>query len=183
MAKDSWVRDLRRAYPTIPPLRFFDIIANALGDDQLLNILDREEADARQEEDQFQANMAELEKRLRLSEMHHRLGIVVHHDEDLEHVQAILVHGLMMLGQKEVYAGSNVISAEKLAVNVRNKLLARFSNVKFDAALLYLVRIGVVNATGRKSTRAFALNLDGEGADTHGRQILAVVKAKLHEKK
>jgi hypothetical protein len=159
---------------------FIQIFEMHSSSDKLLDELDAAEQVALAEAKEDRLRMEAIEARLRVSDLHVQLNIVVHPDEDLEHVQAVLMYAFMMPGRKTAYAGDNTLAAEHVFVNVRNKLVARYSQAKTKAAVDYLVRNGVLNSVGTKTKRAYSLNLSGKGATLHGQQILAVVMAYLH---
>lgn len=184
MAK-SWLRELRDAYPTIPTLQFIGIFEKHRDTEGLLGILDEAEQAARVQQARDEAAMQELHQKMRVGELHHQLAFVVSADIDLEHCQAVLAYAFLNPGKVMVYAGKNVVSAEHVLDNTRNKLLGRFSLRKYEPALRYLVDAGAVCVTGSKSRCAYSVNLGGSSCKTtpHGRQIIAAANAFLQAQK
>jgi hypothetical protein len=178
----TWLRELRGAYPTMSLKTFLEIFEAHNASDELLEKLDLAEFEALREKQHFEDQMRLVESRLRLGDLHTQLNIVVHHDLDLEHVQAVLMYGFISPGSVVVYAGANSISRVNVFTNTKNKLVARYSQEKADRALDYLVREGVLNQIGRKSNRAYSFNTDNSAATLHGQMIIAVVKAYLNGK-
>ncbi len=177
MAKSHFLRDLLRAYPTVG-LQFILTTYEKWGeDDKLLEELDAAEAVASKAKRESEAKWKAIGDELVLREKHRHLNFLIDDsDVDLEHVQAILMHGLIAPGRSETYAGKHVIGEEKLKENVRNKLSRAFSHNKYVLALEYLKKnkIVLVTATSGQNEKAFSLNVACVGTTAHGKQIVRV---------
>lgn len=107
-----------------------------------------------------------------ISTMHRLLDISrwLPADLDLEHTQAIIVHGHLMPGQREAFIGEKYHDASDVPENVRNKLGRRWSPDKFERAHNFLMRAGVI-AGKRKGDRQEKLEPLGHISDPTGQAI------------
>lgn len=85
----------------------------------------------------------------------HRLLNIAPHlppDVDLEHAQAIIVHGHLNPGQKEMFSGGRYHDVEDIPTNVRNKLGNRWNPAAFDHAYNFLTKAEVLAHKKRDTT-------------------------------
>lgn len=73
-------------------------------------------------------------------------------DVDLEHAQAIIVHGHLNPGQKEMFSGGRYHDIEDIPTNVRNKLGNRWNPGAFENAYAFLTKVEVLDHKKRDTT-------------------------------
>jgi hypothetical protein len=180
----SLFREIRRAYPTIESSLFISIFETNQDADNLLDLLAVAEAEALVKKEGEDRAFAEVEKRLRMNELHVKLHFVVPADVDLVHAQSIIMYGFINPGSSSPYVGRHVLAEANLMQNVANKLGRRFSRAKYDLALDYLGKQGVVWAECEGGL-AYSLNPNhgrGHGASPQGAQIIKLALAYLRHK-
>src|SRR3989344_8165243 len=123
----SFLRELRRAYPTIQTSRFISIYEENRDADDLLELLDAAEAEAQELKKAEDHEMAELLKSLSVSEQHSRLHFMVSVDVDLLHTQAIIMYGFLTPGTSHPYIGKHHLHESNLRQNTANKLGRQYS--------------------------------------------------------
>ncbi len=182
----SLFKEIRRAYPTIESSLFISIFEENMDADNLLDLLAAAEAEAVVKKEGEDRAFAEVEKRLRMNELHSKLHFMVPADVDLVHAQAIIMYGFLSPGSANPYIGKHVLAETNCRQNTANKLGRRFSRAKYDVALDYLSKQGVAlidDSTG--SGEAYSLNPNpnrGHGVTEQGAQIIRVALAYLHHK-
>ncbi|GEM_PF-7005846 len=79
--------------------------------------------------------------------VHRMLDIAPHlpPDIDLEHAQAIIVHGHLNPGQKEMFSGGRYHDVEDIPSNVRNKLGERWDPNAYRRAYAFLLKTSVLD--------------------------------------
>lgn len=173
-----FLKELRKAYPTMSMLRFAEIYEGHRESDELFEIFDRAEKEAVAEKEEGERKIKELGHQLSVGEQHRLLHFVVPADVDLEHTQAILAYGFLMPGSGRVFSGTHVIPERYVRKNTANKLGIRFSRAKYDTALEYLKREGVIAVSERRKSEDEALALrpstSVKGVKPHGEQVLRV---------
>ncbi len=185
MIKQSWVRQLRAAYPTVNIIEFVHVYDAHRDDElQLLTELERLEEQAKARATIIAALDRQAMRRIEDNMPHRKLRLMVPASVDEEHAAAILAYGFMRLSQTIAYTGSRVLYEGHVRVNVRNKLGDAYSDRLYDGALDQLIRSGVVHRTGKRSTAALSLNLreTDSSVDLLGQHTIRMAKQVLHQK-
>ncbi len=139
-------REARQAYPQVPTLTFVRIYeANQSEELTLLEELEKAETAAQEAAKGEASAMLAVRERLTASEHHHLLNIMVPDGIDREHTQAILMYGFLMPGNHRVFIGGKVLPERHVRENTDNKLGQRFSRDKYEKALAFLKRDGILN--------------------------------------
>ncbi|MDP2641686.1 MAG: hypothetical protein Q8P21_00090 [bacterium] len=182
----SFLRELRKAYPNMGIGDFVKIYEESHESDDLLEKLDESEKVATLKKEEGERQMCELRARLSASELHHALRFVVPSAVDLEHAQAVLMHGFLVPGQGGMYVGSRVLRERNIRENVEHKLGFRFSREKYQTALEYFRKLGMLNSetsSGRDEALSLKSSPTERGVVGHGVQILRVALEFARSKK
>lgn len=183
------LRGLRQRYPHVDFKEVFVKLLEDLGsfdrlqDPDFLGLLEIEEQRARESEDAHQRAVAEMVRQLRVSEMHHQLGIgvLLPSSIDLEHAQAILAYGIALPGSKSAFVGARRLEESSIHRNVANKLCARFDEEKFQKAFSFLKGNGVI--VEKNGSFSFDSSTNRRGLTSVGLAVVSELNRFLHNKK
>lgn len=159
--KTTAVLSLRKRFGTVPFEQFREVVDILWeeGIDTVVSVLAEEEAKAVALEAERMKRVEQVLEQIKASEIHRKIHIAVPDGVDLEHAQAILVHGFIVPSSKRSFIGSNKVSMSHVRSNVENKLWKDFSHEKYDVAWRWLVSLGVISTAYSRTSGACSLVL------------------------
>lgn len=186
---------LRSRYPHLTFSRFARLLSDLGVDDvssmekrrlaDLCSILAEEDREAQAEYQRGEQAISRCGEMIaaNVREMHRALDVVAPPGIDLEHVQAVLVHGFAAPGRSALYVKKSYLPERHVREDVENKLGEKFSSEAYRAALNFLLANGaIIQPKKRHGTMLVSYNPREKDLSVTpiGRRIIRAMNAFMH---